>query len=435
MSQHRDRAVFVAFDERQHKVVEYDLERRPLGVAGASLWEKRQGSPRPSDGSCSLVTRAQLQRMTDYQRLEETAATLWGADWNQTLTNDPLYPDSPASVCVSTDPQTMTLDGEPSCSSSNATLPMTVAQAAGSVDLSYERSTSTTARVTISKAAIFPMSSVQIATQLNTPSLTVGMESLSSELTFHNEQNQIADVKKDSVTTELVRAAASSPGQSCTVKFTNSTCTGKSTGRIQVQATGWLWFQYNEPRDGHHRWAVSIDEILQEDQRSSWIEFKAGVQSWGITNATPMCEGNEIASDPANETHDTESDGGIPNSIIIGVSASLGGLVIVLGVVVFFLWRRRKTPARELGEDTRSDLLKPPTSSYMAASPLFLTPFASSSLKERPVYGAEFVGTTTRQGNISPISYDMTFPLGSESAVTGSNSDLLSNPRSSVFSK
>ncbi|KAH7091888.1 hypothetical protein BKA62DRAFT_723575 [Auriculariales sp. MPI-PUGE-AT-0066] len=430
MPQSERRAAYLAFDERTKKVVAYDAQRRPLGLHMSRVRVKRAGS------ACNLVSQSVLKRMESYIKLEQAAITLWGDKWNTTLTNDPAYPDSPASACISEDPQTVTLDAQPSCSSSTST--------AGG------RGTSTGVRFTVTQAALFPEAGVDIAAQLQMPALAVDKDTFPAAFTLQNQQTQTVDLSQDTLKDATVQASSSAPGQTCSLAITNSTCTASGTGKMQVYATGWLWFNYNEPRDGHYKWAISIDEIITDiNDRSSWIEFRTAVQSWSVTKAIPSCA--FAAGGESGSTTTSGDKGGSSNAVIIALPVSLATVALILGAVAFLLWRRRRSQKRQSEQNAIADTSsnRRQMSSYPDVTPIILPPPTSlppsesmgpsiSSIKGHALLLAGRGGgkpqsratSTPQEDRLSSQSFDRTLSIGNENEALPPAYSELSAPAS-----
>ncbi|KAH7097542.1 hypothetical protein BKA62DRAFT_774130 [Auriculariales sp. MPI-PUGE-AT-0066] len=376
-------AHFLAWDERRRKLVAYDAKRRFIGVLSSSSKAKRQSD------SCSLIDQGLLKRMDGYHFIEEVAAKEWGSDWDRMITNPVEYPDKPASVCVASTPQSIILDSSPSCTSTEVKSSDVVAQSSGNLALAYQRGTTTDVRMSIIEAAVFPSSEIEIAGQLTMPPLTTNMESFPAAFTLHNQITQTADVNKNSLRDTSVAASASA-GQTCNLALTNTTCTGTGTGKIQVEARGWVWVNYPEPRSGHYKWALSIEATIADPaQRASSISYKATANSWGITRAVPNCavvnttntggNGNGKGNGAAQENLGTSSKK--VNPVLIAVPVTLAILAIILGIVAFYIWRRRRSakhprslrsvPGDGSGAGSRQ------MSSYPQVTPMYLPPTSS----------------------------------------------------------
>lgn len=369
-----EEAHFLAWDDRLRRVVAYDRRKQFIGVVAPSIHTKRQ-----SGTSCSLVDQGTLARMEGYKLIEQSAANEWGADWDRMLTNDPDFPNNAASVCVSGDPPNVPLDAPSECSSSQISTTGVLVDGSGKVTLSYKRGTSTEMVATVTQAALFPIGGVDVTAPVNMPVLTTNLESISAEMTIKNQITQTSTVTKDSFRDTSVAASAPA-GQTCHLELTNTTCTGSGKSRIRMSAIGWVWVNYPEPRKGHYKWAISIEGTIPDiEQRSSYIEFGARAKSYGVTNAAAKCALLDANGVPKNGNDQQNGQPGESSNsvspVLVGVPVALGVIAVILAIVAFFVWRRRRAQRAYSGTGTlRSDGASshaPTMSTHPGVTPVF----------------------------------------------------------------
>ncbi|EJD45375.1 hypothetical protein AURDEDRAFT_165591 [Auricularia subglabra TFB-10046 SS5] len=76
----------------------------------------------------------------------------------------------------------------------------------------------------------------------------------------------------------------------CKLLLTNTTCTATGTANIRLEAGGWLWFNYPSQRNGHYKWAVSINALIPDvEKRTSYMSLDVSVTSSGLTAYTTHC--------------------------------------------------------------------------------------------------------------------------------------------------
>ncbi|KAJ7123993.1 hypothetical protein C8R43DRAFT_958893 [Mycena crocata] len=77
-------------------------------------------------------------------------------------------------------------------------------------------------------------------------------------------------------------------GKTCHLDFNTQSCVVTGCGKIEMLGTGRVCFQYND----NYKWASSIDEVLKnldQDDRSTWIKFKATTAASTLTDYKATC--------------------------------------------------------------------------------------------------------------------------------------------------
>jgi len=241
----------------------------------------------PAASPCSLLDLDDAQQLPGWSRVEEYARKTWGTgDWEITI-NPPGYKDKSATMCVIKSIPVVATD-KPRCNTSR-------------VDIKPDKNNKNHINVVegYTNSGIWNITnvtsaahSVFFAGNFKMPNITLQskkkMHSIDGTGYFinapHNSFLTVATntTKKDAELTQV-------EDKNCIGTVNQETCIIPAQGRIQLIATGYIWFSYYKKRaplanpDGvkHSRYAVKIEDVLKnETDRSTWIDFK------GYMNAT-----------------------------------------------------------------------------------------------------------------------------------------------------
>jgi len=240
--------------------------------------ERRELVRRAATASpCSKLDLDDAQALPGWQRLEQYARTTWGdGDWTITI-NPPGYKDKPATMCVA-DPVEVVTTGKPNCTETRKDIPP---EKKGSNIVKVNEGYTNTGNwnitnVTTAAHAEFFLGNFQLP---NITNLHLG--SLEAEGKFINAPQNSFTTVATNVTfkdTELTPV----PDKRCIGTILEQECITPAEGRIQLVATGYVWFNYKtkraplaNPKGGKHsKYTVKIEDILKnETDRSAWIDF------------------------------------------------------------------------------------------------------------------------------------------------------------------
>ncbi|KAF8895208.1 hypothetical protein BD779DRAFT_1668527 [Infundibulicybe gibba] len=91
-------------------------------------------------------------------------------------------------------------------------------------------------------------------------------------------------------------------GKHCSSSLKSKTCNYAAEAKISVVATGWIWGYYDNAAKNkkachsdstsgrHHKWAVNLDRILTQEERSSYIEAHGNIKARTKANYVAICE-------------------------------------------------------------------------------------------------------------------------------------------------
>jgi len=236
---------------------------------------------------CSLLDLDDAQQLPGWSRVEEYARKTWGTgDW-EIVINPPGYKDKSATMCVAKIIPVV-LTGKPQCNSSRVDIqPYKKNKNRVKVVEGYTNSgvwditNVTSAAHSSFFSGVFQIPKVTLHSRDKMNSITATGEFINAP---RNSFLTVAtNVTKRDV--ELTRVQ----DKNCVGTVNQEVCTFPAQGRIQLIASGHIWFNYIHKRaplgnpNGvkHSRYTVKIEDVLKnETDRSAWTDFK------GYMNAT-----------------------------------------------------------------------------------------------------------------------------------------------------
>jgi len=235
----------------------------------------------PVASPCSLLDLDDAQQLPGWSRVEEYARKTWGTgDWD-ILINPPGYKDKPATMCVAKSIPVVAT-GQPLCNSSRVDIPpekknknrINVVQ--GYTNSGFWNITNvTSAAHSMFFAGNFKFPNITTQTKEN-------FHSIAGTGVFINAPyNSFLTLATNTTKKEVEPTKVED--KKCIGTVNEERCVVPSRGRIQLIASGYIWFNYYKKRaplanpDGvkHSRYAVKIEDVLKnETDRSVWIDFK-----------------------------------------------------------------------------------------------------------------------------------------------------------------
>jgi len=271
------------FNRRASFDSESSLGRRGEEGSGWSGLVRRSTAASP----CSLLDLDDAQQLPGWSRVEEYARKTWGTgDWEITI-NPPGYKDKPATMCVAKSIPVVATS-KPQCNSSRVDIPPykknknRVNVVEGYTNSGFWNITNvTSAAHSFFFTGRFQMPNITLHSQDKMRSINGTGDFINAP---HNSFLTVATntTKRD---VELTKVR----DKNCIGTINQEVCIVPAQGRIQLIATGYIWFSYYKKRaplanpDGvkHSRYTVKIEDVLKnETDRSTWIDFK------GYMNAT-----------------------------------------------------------------------------------------------------------------------------------------------------
>ncbi|KAJ6566261.1 hypothetical protein B0H19DRAFT_1137262 [Mycena capillaripes] len=237
--------------------------------------------------SCNTLYAENVKDLPAYETLLSTAQKNWGDGSFNLVTNDPDLPDDPALSCVQTGAVTISLVN-PNCTTSTQKLVGTL-QSNGSITAQTTEGTNATATFTVTdESDLSSGSSSQVLFSI--PDFPIG---LSETLSFStNLSNILSYSSTSSVTTQQIQNITSTPtpGKDCHMELTTETCHAVGTGVVLFEATGTVWFEYNDQVDGHYKWNLDLEDVIPDaSQRSSPMFVQVQINSNTNIDYTQIC--------------------------------------------------------------------------------------------------------------------------------------------------
>ncbi|KAF8967016.1 hypothetical protein BDZ97DRAFT_1916976 [Flammula alnicola] len=249
----------------------------------------------PAASPCSKLDLDDAQSLPGWSKLEQYARETWGdGDWTITLTL--LYKDKLATMCVA-DPVVVVMTGDSQCNETRVDIPPEKKDSNHiKVDEGYTNTGNwNITNVTTAAHAEFFKGNFQL------PNITqVKLDSLKAVGLFINApDNSFVTIatNKTFKDTELTPV----PDKRCIGTILNQQCITPAQGRIQLVATGYIWFNYKtkraplaNPKGGKHsRYTVKIEHVLKNaTDRSAWIDFNGYMNTSMRTDYFDECRWN-----------------------------------------------------------------------------------------------------------------------------------------------
>lgn len=248
------------------------------------LYESHQLVQRgPRASPCSKLDLDDAQSLPGWSKLEKYARSMWGdGDWDIVI-NPGGYKDKPATMCV-TDHIPVLLAGEPSCNETRKDIqPEKKDGTTIQVDAGYRNTGNwNITNVTTAAHASFFSGSFQL------PNITkLHLDAITSTGVFINAPHNSFSTYATNVTIKSTELTVV-PDKRCIGTILEQQCITPATGRIQLVATGYIWFNYKtkraplaNPKGGKHfKYAVKIEDVLKNStERSAYIDFKGYMNS------------------------------------------------------------------------------------------------------------------------------------------------------------
>jgi hypothetical protein len=264
------------FNSKFNKIAAFDNENvlaRRDGEGWSNLVRRA-----PVASPCSLLDLDDAQQLPGWSQVEQYAKDTWGTgDWT-VIINPPGYKDKRATMCVA-DSVPVVATEKPQCNASRVDIRPNrdhhIKVVQGYTNSGFWNITN----VTSAAHSLF------FAGKFKMPNITQGSKDLLHPIIGHGEfinapYNSFLTTATNTTTkdTEVTQVQ----DKSCIGTINQEICTIPAQGRIQLIATGYIWFQYQtkraplaNPNGGKHsRYAVKIQEVLKNaTDRSAWIDF------------------------------------------------------------------------------------------------------------------------------------------------------------------
>ncbi|KAJ7033388.1 hypothetical protein C8F04DRAFT_1184096 [Mycena alexandri] len=262
----------LAFDPESGAVSAYGGDGAFLGKINHTTTSKR------TDGTCSNLSPADLKAPCLRHRRRLIGAK-GSTPLRLTLPNQGNYP---AIACVSDDTAIVTVQGNPSCATSDQTSSGNWS-ALVVIKLPEHTTTFSTALEGTSSSATITTTKTSGWSLGLTVAATIGIPDIVDAVTTTSNNQQTQTI-----------AMEAADGQTCSLVFTSTSCTGSGKGSIVMTATGWAWFEYSSKVHGHYYWALNIETYIPDaSQRSNSIDFTAAISATNDSKYQGTCNIND----------------------------------------------------------------------------------------------------------------------------------------------
>ncbi|KAI4520398.1 hypothetical protein K523DRAFT_237359, partial [Schizophyllum commune Tattone D] len=198
-----------------------------------------------------------------WKKLAAAADRHWGNSSRTIITNEKEYPENPATICISTKPVDIAVNGKPKCSTNTQTVDGVFTGTSGSVELSVTTGTDYKIETTTTKQTSFGIG-VTYGASFSIPKVAEigGSTTISTQVAnSHGETYASGLLRRTSgtsshqVTTKVV--ANHADGKTCKLdvfscQLNTKTCTTEGSAQVPFIAKGWVWFEYTKKINGHY---------------------------------------------------------------------------------------------------------------------------------------------------------------------------------------
>ncbi|KAF8963220.1 hypothetical protein BDZ97DRAFT_1919899 [Flammula alnicola] len=271
------------------RIRRYPVSTQPRQASSPSL--TRRGA-----SSCTSLSIDQVKALPAFSKIQQYATNTFGSGSVNIVTNPSDFPDRGALACVDTSsPVAVSTSGNLQCSSSSTVTG--VASGAGTnttATQSVQVTTTNSGSWTVTQS-----SSIGATAEFNVgfsiPDLFDVGASLSTTTTFTNEQSQGFSTQT-SVSSSSTVNITPADGKTCNIVGNLTTCNVQGTGSINMLASGFVWFNYDDSRplvsdpNGGSHFKFQIESVLSNDERSSKVAFQGSMSGQTTADFKTKCD-------------------------------------------------------------------------------------------------------------------------------------------------
>ncbi|KAF9461639.1 hypothetical protein BDZ94DRAFT_1195932 [Collybia nuda] len=266
-------ASHLAIDSRSGHIIAFHSSGKRLGTFPMAQGNSSDLVPRDGTGSCSPLSLDDAKKLPGWGQLEAAAKKNWGGGSYNLAVNPPEYKDQPATVC-SSNAATLKLSGKPSCHTQKQSTDGKLANSSGTVSLASTEGTQLKQQTSVTKESSIG-AGMSITATIGIPEVAGVSAEMSTSVSVSNSLTKSFESTADTSQTQSVTMNAKT-GETCHLEFNSKTCDYSGTGSINVIASGFVWFNFNDKTNGHYKWALKIDDVLPDiKDRSSSVDFQA----------------------------------------------------------------------------------------------------------------------------------------------------------------
>ncbi|TEB36999.1 hypothetical protein FA13DRAFT_1787276 [Coprinellus micaceus] len=255
----------------------------PISLRDFDDFEAMDLEARQDALSCHPVDVNQIKSLPAWGKIEQYAKDTWGdGGWN-IVTNPSDVISRPAPASVREDVQ-----GEHSVHCACPDRHNIEGQSTGTtseISFTTKRGSTQTSTWTVTRSSTLT-TAVKFTLSVGIPTIGTGTAETSMSTEVKNERSSAFTGTVNNEESVLMKFS-NAPGKQCKVELLTQTCTAKASGRVPVIADGFVWFNYKDKRapkadpngSKHYKYAASINRILSEAERTTFIEFQGPVNS------------------------------------------------------------------------------------------------------------------------------------------------------------
>ncbi|KAL1728177.1 hypothetical protein EV714DRAFT_215633 [Schizophyllum commune] len=231
----------------------------------------------PRAGGCTVMDAKTAQIIPGWKKLAAAADRQWGNSSRTIITNEKEYPENPATICISTKPVDIAVNGKPKCSTNTQTVDGVFTGTSGSVELSVTTGTDYKIETTTTKQTSFGIG-VTYGASFSIPKVAeIGGSTTISTQVANSHGETTSGTSNHQVTTKIV--ANHADGKTCKLDLNTKTCTTEGSAQVPFIAKGWVWFEYTKKINGHYWWALNIEYILNDKERTLYMSVDSVIGS------------------------------------------------------------------------------------------------------------------------------------------------------------
>jgi len=225
---------------------------------------------------CSVLDVDDVQSLLGWPKLQKYAIDTWGVG-NVTISiNPPNYKDKPATLCV-VDSSPIILSDDHNCTVNRVEIPPEKGTNVIDVEFGYKN---------VGQWNITEVSSAAHAelfqAKFQVPEIKdADLKPITTRGEFVNALDNVFETTASNMTTKKTQLPNISE-QVCVGTIRSRECYIPAHGRIQFEATGYVWFTFDAARAPvakpkgakHKRYTIKIEDVLKDiNDRSAWTNF------------------------------------------------------------------------------------------------------------------------------------------------------------------
>ncbi|KAI5892072.1 uncharacterized protein SCHCODRAFT_02625221, partial [Schizophyllum commune H4-8] len=197
---------------------------------------------------CTALDSKTVQTIPGWKRLSGLADSQISTRARNIGTNE--GPDLPATICITTKPIDIAVNGKPKCSDNNQSIEGHFVGTNGAVEFSVLTGMDATIQSTTTRTTTFGIG-VTYGASFELPGVSVGAETTISSEISNSYGETTSGSSLHQVTSKVT--ADHKDGQQCTINLNTKTCTTHGSANIPFIARGVVWFNYHDRVKGHYK--------------------------------------------------------------------------------------------------------------------------------------------------------------------------------------